>query len=387
MMSQQQVKLSASANLCHQQLMSLIKQKINQNQGRISFSEFMQLALYAPELGYYQNGLQKFGEQGDFVTAPEMGDLFARGIVQALLSQPDCLTNNILEIGAGSGVLAADILGQLASNGKLPESYSILEPSASLQSLQYQTIQQKFPELLPRVNWLAQLPEGFTGTILANEVLDAIPCERIIKTQQGWQIMDVVIEGGLLSYRPGDQLECKLLPEILQQNEYSTGYITEIRPLLKSWIKGLAKSLQQGLILLFDYGYPQSEYYHPQRIEGSLRCFTRHQAHSDALSLVGVQDITAHVDFTDVASSAVVAGLSVNGFTTQAGFLLENGILNLTDSDNENSVDAEKYRLSQQIQKLTAPGQMGEVIKVISLGKGTENAVAGFSLQDQLHRL
>jgi len=188
-----------------------------------------------------------------------------------------------------------------------------------------------------------------------------------------------------------DKIDNERLPPLLNGAEYVQGYTTETRSLVSSWIKGLANCLAEGTIFLFDYGYPQVEYYHPQRVDGSLRCFTRHQAHNQALELTGLQDITAYVDFTEVARAAVANDLDVDGFTTQAGFLLENGILERTSPHlSEISLDEESrdnYRISQQIQKLTTPGQMGEVIKVIALSKNTDKTAGGFSLQDQMHRL
>jgi len=383
---QKEIQISAKAQQINQQLVGLIADKIKQNNRGISFAEYMQLALYAPSLGYYQNGLQKFGAQGDFITAPEMGDLFAYGLVNSIISLDEKLSDHLLEIGAGTGQLAGDILLQLEALGRAPEQYFILEPSANLQALQFETIQSKVPQLIDRVKWLKALPQNFHGVIFANEVLDAIPCERIEKTESGWQQLGVTFKNGQFDWKIIDDIAAEDLPELLQGGAFIEGYISETRPLVDSWINSLSDCLEQGLILLFDYGYPQLEYYHPQRTDGSLRCFTNHQAHSQPLELTGLQDITAHVDFTQVAKAAIESGLEIDGFTSQAGFLLENRILERVEA-NHSSDNATNYAMSQQVQKLTAPGQMGEVIKVIGLSKKVNSTPSGFTLQDQLYRL
>jgi SAM-dependent MidA family methyltransferase len=386
-MQTKETLVSSEAFKLHQNLCAQIDQKINDSNGVISFAQFMQLALYSPRLGYYQNGLQKFGAQGDFITAPEMGELFACGLVNSLVSVSNDFTARLLEIGAGTGQLAADVLTELNLKNRAPERYYILEPSANLQSLQLETIKNQVPEMLSRVEWLNQLPENFEGCIFANEVIDAIPCERIQKNESGWQQIGVKVMQGQFDWLPMQDINPKDLPDLLAGEEYINGYTTEMRPLAKPWIKSLAECLSQGHIFLFDYGYSQKEYYHPQRVEGSLRCFNRHQAHSQPLELTGLQDITAHVDFTEIAKAAVNAGLDVDGFTTQAGFLLENGILQQVSADIDDGLSALNYQMSQQVQKLTSPGQMGEVVKVIGLSKSTHSVPSGFSLQDRLHSL
>jgi len=408
-MSQSQIKLSAAAYQQHTKLAGSINSQINKNGGVLSFAEFMQSALYAPGLGYYQSGSHKFGEQGDFITAPEMGDLFARGLAQSIVSIDAGLGKNLLEIGAGSGQLAADLLSQLEAKNRLPENYFILEPSASLQSLQYQKISAQVPAQVKRVTWLNELPKKFVGIIFANEVVDAIPCDLIEKTASGWQYKGVSnsvrvqaenkkskSDAGTEEVIPFDWAiagECNLqeLPPILLQQEYPDGYISEVRPMARGWIKGLANALERGHILLFDYGYPQKEYYHPQRTSGSLKCFSRHHANESPLQLVGLQDITAHVDFSHLAVVASDCELEVSGFTTQAGFLLQNKILEAAESQLGSTESCEttagRMKLSQQIQMLTAPTEMGELIKVICLSRGCAQTPEGFSLQNQLYRL
>lgn len=383
-MSQQKPQLSPQATEINQKLIALIKRRIEENQGAISFAEYMQLALYAPQLGYYQNELLTFGAKGDFVTAPEMGGLFADCLANSIGSLDKDLTANILEIGAGSGKLAADLLCQLNDKNRMPEHYFILEPSASLQSLQYETIKQQTPDLLSRVSWLTGLPKNLNGVIIANEVVDAIPCNRIQNTNDGWKYLGVTCgENNSFVYQLTQLVKTTDLPPILIEQSYPENYITELRPWTKGWVQGLANSLEAGAILLFDYGYPQLEYYHPQRIEGSLQCFSRHTSQDNPFELVGLQDITAHVDFTQIAQVAHDNGMDIDGFTTQAGFLLENGILDQTELSNSSA----NYAISQQIQKLTSPGQMGELVKVIGLSKNINSQPRGFTLQNQLHRL
>lgn len=386
-MTNQNKKLSTEASLIHQQLKQTIISAIHNNDQELRFSDFMNYALYTPKLGYYQNALYTFGKKGDFITAPEMGDLFGFCIANSFKNF-DQSPINILEIGAGSGVLAKTLLNATTGNFLL-ENYFILEPSAVLQELQKQTLSQIAPSLLDKVSWLSSLPDDFSGVIIANEVMDAIPVDVIQFESERWFYRMVEWNGKDFVWRSNNnqvQVSDKQLPNSLKKNEsFSQGYTTEIRPHLSAWIKSLSDCLQQGHILLIDYGYPEKEYYHPQRHRGSLKCFSRHQSHNNPLEYVGLQDITAHVNFTQVAQAAVDAGLSVDGMTTQAGFLLENGILDFAPKSEK--PNTEDYQFSQQVQKLTSPEQMGEVVKVMALSKKPAKTIQGFSLQDQLHRL
>jgi SAM-dependent MidA family methyltransferase len=402
--------LSEQAKAINQRLSLNIAQSIEQNGGVISYAEFIQQVLYTPRLGYYQNNLDTFGEQGDFITAPEMGGLFAKGLAQSIISLHSDLSQNLLEIGAGSGKLAAELLQTLEQEKRLPEQYFILEPSANLQNQQKQTLEQLAPHLSTKVTWLKALPENFTGTIFANEVLDAIPFERVTYLNGEWHQLGVgkteLSDSVGFTEQPLDIMHENKLPlalriaanniktecennRLAENNPFIEGYTTEIRPLIKPWIKSLANCLSQGVIILFDYGYPQHEYYHPQRTDGTMRCFSRHSANSQALELIGLQDITAHVDFTAVAIAASDNDLNVSGFTTQAGFLLENKVTDVLQSSAQQSNNSQvvHYALSQELHKLTAPGEMGELIKVMALTKNTEQELSGFELQNQLHRL
>lgn len=374
-------------------LTEIAHSSIKKNNDALSFSQFMQTALYEPKLGYYQNNLQTFGEQGDFVTAPEISRLFAGGIANSIANYLD---NNqkqsILEVGAGSGRLALNILRFLEAQNQLPNQYFILEPSSALQFQQKELLASFNSDYLNRVTWLSNLPHKFDGIIIANEVIDAIPFDRIMKQKDGWYFLLVASEKEGFVERIGNKVPKNRLPVALQEkNRYPEGYKAEIRSLAKGWIKALYESINRGAVLLIDYGYPQKELYHPQRVAGSLKCFINHHQHDNPLQYIGLQDITAHVDFTDIAVSADDYGFEVAGFTTQAGFLLENGIMDLaqqeSQSANDDAAGAKSYSMSRDIQKLLMPGQMGEIIKVMLLEKEPERLIKGFSLQDHLHRL
>lgn len=386
---EQQFELSDEAVAVSDSLRKIIEQKTVDGSGFIPFSEFMQAALYYPELGYYQNRQQKFGESGDFITAPEMGKAFAYSLAHCMQDYlVETSNSNILEIGAGSGILAVNLTKSLSAFKSLPQHYFILEPSPQLQAQQRALIAEMVPEHLDMFVWLKSLPTDFNGIILANEVLDAIPCERVVLKDKKWHRVGVGIEQNELVelLRPIDSLEGLPKP-LLNIDAFPDGYETEYRPLLAGWLKALAHSITCGAILLIDYGYNETEYYHPQRVSGSLSCFVRHKVHSDPLKLVGLQDITAHVDFSHVAQLADLCGLEVRGYTTQAGFLLENGITEFNQLLAEELPEKARYRLSQELQMLLMPGQMGEVIKVISIATDNTIDLKGFELQDHRHRL
>ncbi|MDQ7048665.1 MAG: SAM-dependent methyltransferase [Enterobacterales bacterium] len=360
----------------------------------------MNRALYTPALGYYQNTSYKIGSKGDFITAPELGPYFAYAIGNSLADffnsrDNSATTNNILEIGAGSGALAFDLLQRLDQLGALPERYFILEPSAELQARQLTRIKGLPSTLAERVEWLTDLPQNFNGVMLANEVVDAIACERIKLIDQQWRQLGVGAKEGRLVELEGEVIQQTKLPTYLQSLDtqtltdmgYIEGYHTEFRPRIAGWIKSLSQSLCQGAIVLIDYGYNQSDFYHPQRHQGSLKCFIQHHSHDDPYSLLGLQDITAHVDFSHIAEVAAQLGLSLDGFTSQAGFLLENGVTELAPQKSDGGIEQSVYRQSQQLQKLLLPGQMGEVIKVMQLGKNLSKSIKGFSLQDHRYKL
>jgi SAM-dependent MidA family methyltransferase len=367
---------SAEAQAHSARVLRFIRAQIEAAGGSISFAQYMAQALYAPGLGYYSAGAHKFGEAGDFVTAPEISPLFGKTVaqqIQPVLAQLEAPV--VLELGAGTGALAEQILQALAEHDALPQAYWILEPSAELQQRQQQRLTQALPaEIFARVRWLQQIPEAsFTGVILGNEVIDALPCALVEKTEQG--LFERVVEwrADALAWttRPLTPALTEALERIPQsvREAWPYGYVTELRTTLRDWLAALVLPLRQGAMFWIDYGYGRREYYHPERIQGTLRCFYRHRAHDDPFLWPGLQDITAHVDFTDLAEAAHAADLQIAGYTTQASFLLAGGLLNRAEQTTDARVLAEQ---SRALQVLLMPGQMGELIKVMALTRGVE---------------
>lgn len=366
-----------------QKLLALIQEKISQ-QGVISFAEYMQLALYAPGLGYYSSA-PKFGLGGDFTTAPEISPLFAHCLAEQIKQVFSVIKNkNILEFGGGSGRLAVDLLKALAAQNCLPEKYFILELSAKLKQHQYHLLLQQAPELLERVIWLDTLPAALTGVIIANEVLDAMPVNRFIWGEEGLNEFGVSWQDGLVETLISPSLELSNQIEKLSI-PFNQGYSSEINLLLPGWINSLANLLKEGLILLIDYGFPRQEYYHPDRWMGTLMCHYRQYAHTNPYLWPGLQDITAHVDFTAVAAAALASDLEVAGYTTQADFLIHCGIIEYVENMQ---LDAEQqYNMSQQIKRLLLPSEMGELFKVMALTKNLAIPLQGFMVNDKRERL
>lgn len=368
----------------HNKLHAYIQQAVQQAGGKISFADFMQLALYAPGLGYYTAGAHKIGKEGDFVTAPEISNLFSRTLAkQCAEILPQLNQQQILEFGAGTGKMAAAILNELALQNCLPTHYYILEVSADLRERQKKNLS----AWLDRVIWLDALPEKFSGIILANEILDAMPVDLFNYDGETLQEAFVTIKNNefILDWSTAS---AKLLRAFNTIKNLSTHwqlpYQSEINSLLPAWIKSLAQCLHEGVILLIDYGFPRHEYYHPQRKTGTLMCHYQQQAHTDPLILCGLQDITAHVDFTAVIEHADAAGLTLEGFTTQAQFLLNLGIEKLlAEIKNEK----ELWQAKQQLKLLTLPHEMGEIFKVMGLSKNYAGFLTGFAQGDVSHRL
>jgi SAM-dependent MidA family methyltransferase len=369
----------------HDKLMQRLREEMAAAGGAIAFDRFMELALYAPGLGYYVAGTQKFGEHGDFITAPELGSLFARCLARPCRSLlAELGGGDILEAGAGSGALAADLLLELESLGRLPERYLILELGAELRTRQNETVKRRAPHLIGRVHWLDDLPVNFRGVVLANEVLDAMPVTRFKVTQNGVNELYVAWEnqGLVWQERPANAS----LRERVEPLRLAPGYTSEINLRAEAWVRRVADSLEQGAMLLIDYGFPRAEFYHPQRAQGTLMCHYRHQTHDDPLRLAGLQDITAHVDFSAIAEAGVDAGLALLGYTSQAAFLLGCGLEQVMAASDPNDVRAH-LALTQQIKKLTLPHEMGELFKVLALGRGVREPLPGFTLQDRRGRL
>ncbi len=370
---------------CSEHVVSAIREEIRGSGGLIPFSRFMDLALYSVPYGYYVSGSRKFGERGDFITAPGLGDLFAKCLARQVVQILDQLNDaDILELGAGSGILAAQLLEALAKSGKLPSTYRILEVSASLEQRQRKTLQTRVPQHMDRVQWLTELPLNFNGVILANEVVDALPVERFHIC--GGQVQGIGVgweNGGFVdrAYAIDDPGW-----EEIRQFDLAENYRSEVGFYGQAWMRTLAGCLQSGLLLVVDYGYPAQEYYHPQRRDGTLMCHFRHHAHADPYTHVGLQDITAHVDFTALTRCAHEAGLSLLGYSNQASFLLSLGILDVIESGMQ-VIGPDSMLLGQQVKRLTLPSDMGELFKVLAVGTGTEGSLAGFKLADHSNRL
>jgi SAM-dependent MidA family methyltransferase len=365
---------------------ALIRERLAAAGGWLAFDEYLELALYAPGLGYYSAGSAKLGPEGDFVTAPEVSDLFTDCVARQCA---DVLAETgggqILELGAGTGRMAARLLLSLAELGVLPERYAILEVSADLGERQRTLIEQLPAKLRDRVVWLQRLPETpMRGVMLANEVLDALPFKRFVVSDGLPRELGVGIEGSRFVWRvdpraagrsagPFADLSSELLTDL------PDGYTSEACPRVGPWLAGVSQCIERGALLLFDYGFPRAHYYHPQRTDGTLRCYFKHRAHDDPFINIAVQDITAWVDYTRVAEAAVDAGLEITGFATQAAFLLGTGIEALVAG----AIDTpERARLAGEARRLLLPGEMGESFKVMALGRDLEQPLRGFVHQD-----
>lgn len=362
-------------------LIERIKQRIDDRGGDISFADYMQMALYEPGLGYYVAGASKFGAQGDFVTAPEISSFFSCALSrQAEQIMQNLAANQILEFGAGRGVMARDVLLSLQSRDALPEQYFILELSPDLKQRQQATLADA--GLQDAVTWLDQLPDGFAGVVLANEILDAMPVERCRVQGNELQQQCVVSKGDGLA------LSWRAAPHGWPDYLYNlpNKYVSEWNPNIVPWIAGLSNALERGVALLIDYGFPRTSYYRPDREDGTLMCHYRHLAHADALVYPGLQDITASVDFTAVAEAAVAADLQVSGYSSQAAFLIGAGLeLCLQDAlaDNQDKL----LQFSSEIKRLTLPSEMGERFQVMALSKNYHTPLSGFTMGDQRHHL
>lgn len=375
---------SPEAQQLSAQLISVIKDEIAQN-GVMSFERYMSLALYAPGLGYYRNALHKFGESGDFVTAPEISSLFSQSLANQCAQVLSEIGGDILEFGAGRGVMAADILLHLEKLNQLPAHYYILEVSAQLQNVQKEMIGQKAPQLLDRVIWLESLPKTpITGVVLANEVLDAMPVTLFSWMDSQPKQCGITLHDDSLIMCLMDADTDLISSMSALEADFAEGYTSEINKHLFPWINSIAQSLGQGVVLLIDYGFPRREYYHPDRDQGTLMCHYRHYAHTNPLVYPGLQDITAHVDFTAVAEAGDAAGLTVAGYINQAGFLLNCGLLSLIDTKAAEEI---RFAQNQAVLRLTMPSEMGELFKVIALTKSFENTLMGFEKMNQLERL
>jgi len=370
---------------------AFIGARMAEAQGSLSFAEFMQHALYAPGLGYYVAGASKFGAAGDFVTAPEVSPLFGSVLArQCKEVLADVEGGTILEYGAGSGKLACDLLAALARLDALPESYQILEVSPDLKERQERYLREELPELVTRVSWLDAPPANHVGVVIANEVLDALPVERFVRRNDGIKQLRVAARGDafhLVEAEAPDRLT-KAVNAIEQDlgEQLPDGFVSEVSLGLSAWVSELAVSLQNGVAFLFDYGVNRREYYASDRSDGWLRCHFRHRVHNDPLILVGIQDLTAWVDFNTVAEAALLGGLDVAGYSAQAQFLMAGGLD--VEMQGFASLDLEsQLELSAQVKTLTLPGAMGEHFKCMALRRGNAGTPSAFSMSDRTHTL
>ncbi|HEX9208524.1 MAG TPA: SAM-dependent methyltransferase [Steroidobacteraceae bacterium] len=369
-------------------LLERIRGVIEAEGGWIDFARFMTLALYEPGLGYYSAGARKFGAAGDFVTAPEVAPVFSRCLAAQCAEVLERLGDGavLLELGAGSGIMAAALLAELERRGRLPAEYWILDLSADLRERQHAALAAAVPHLLGRVRWLDQLPDtGWVGMVVANEVLDALAIERfairggeVNAVGVGWEFGRLQLAEARANTRLRDAVR-----HIEQDigGRLPDGYESEVNPALGPWLQAVAATLERGVLLFVDYGLPRREYYSAERTQGTLLCHFRHRFHDDALARVGLQDITAWVDFTAVAEAAQAGGLEVTGYTTQAHFLIGCGLGEFV-ADVSGLDLVERVNLSRQAMVLTLPGEMGERFKVIALAKGYDAPLRGFAVRD-----
>ena len=378
---------------------------IDQAGGWIPFAKYMELALYAPGLGYYSGGARKFGGAGDFVTAPEMTPLFGQTLARCIAPLLAASAPIVTEAGAGTGKLAGDLLQALEAMGQIPERYNILELSAELAERQRQYLQTTVPHLMDRIHWLSQLPETLAGVVIGNEVLDAMPVE-LVRWQRGatYEVerlgvsTELVDDGVRLITRPAppDVANSSALIErvraLAEKYAWPDEYTTEIPEAGPAWIATLGQRLTQGALLLIDYGFPRHEFYHHERTGGTLMCHYRHRAHPDPYYWPGLQDITSHVDFTSIAEAGFDAGLQVEGYCTQAGWLMDAGLLDLLAAEQPadyTQADARWARTQHAVQTLLSPAEMGEFFKVILLTRGLapDFRIPGFLSSDRSHTL
>lgn len=378
---------------------------IDQAGGWIPFAQYMELALYAPGLGYYSGGARKFGGAGDFVTAPEMTPLFGQTLARCIAPLLVASAPIVTEAGAGTGKLAGDLLQALEAMGQLPERYNILELSAELAERQRQYLQTTVPHLMDRIHWLSQLPETLVGVVIGNEVLDAMPVE-LVRWQRGatYEVerlgvsTELVDDGVRLITRPAppDVANSSALIErvraLAEKYAWPDEYTTEIPEAGPAWIATLGQRLTQGALLLIDYGFPRHEFYHHERTGGTLMCHYRHRAHPDPYYWPGLQDITSHVDFTSIAEAGFDAGLQVEGYCTQAGWLMDAGLLDLLAAEQPadyTQADAKWARTQHAVQTLLSPAEMGEFFKVILLTRSLapDFCIPGFLSSDRSHTL
>ena len=370
----------------------LLGEAIAANGGKISFDQFMDISMFAPGRGYYDSINRIFGDGGDFTTAPEISPFFgqciARQIIQVMATMGQ---TNILEIGAGSGILAQTILTELEKYNHLPQNYYIYDISPTLRKRQFSRLRDNVPDLLDKLVWLDGIPENFNGIIIANEVLDAMPVHRVVFHQNKDHAETyVTVKNGSLVLEDGPLSSIELkneMDKIMElRPDIKDGYRSEINLGVKQWAGQISKSLQKGMAILIDYGFTRREYYQPINYQGNLMCYFQHQAHDDPLLYPGIQDVTCHVDFSLVAESFAEQGLRVAGYTSQDFFLAGCGLESLYMEFD--TTDEERLMIETQgLEKLIMPNAMGETFKVIGLTKGIDEDLIGFSVSNKLDYL
>jgi len=370
-----------------ERLKALLLSRMDAAEKALSFAEFMAQVLYEPGLGYYMAGAAKFGASGDFITAPEVSPLFGASMgVQARQVLAE-IGGGVLELGAGSGRLAVSVL-QASEPGEC-YPYLILEPSAELVVRQKTLLRETLSEAqFNRVTWLDTLPTDFTGVILANEVMDALPVERF---RIGSAVEQIMVCRDLTSEIAVASTDLQRVVRAVEDDigrALPIGYSSELCLLLRPWLAGLSACLTRGAIILVDYGYPRHEYYSDERVTGTLACYYRHRVHYDPYLYPGLQDITAHVDFTRVAESAVTLDLELLGYASQSAYLLDNDLLQLAEAQQLGlKSETDRIQLAREVKTLTLPGEMGERFQVMALGKRYDLPLRGFNTQDLSHRL
>jgi SAM-dependent MidA family methyltransferase len=379
-----------SLETAHTELLSQkIMAEITSQGGWIPFSRYMEMALYEPGMGYYSAGAHKLGSGGDFTTAPELSPLFGAAIVETLLPvleglQGQGLPTQILEFGAGTGKLAESILSRLHDLNFELDRYDIIEISPDLAQRQEDRLKKLAEQLnlSTQCTWLNSLPNNFKGVILANEVIDAIPCDAIIFQNGFWYWQGVSVIDGKLACSTGNPVEQSLLPEALLSGEFSEGYVTELHAPANAWMHQVAKHLDTGLFLTFDYGFPESEYYHPQRLEGTLMAHHRHHAIQDPFHLPGLCDLTSHVEWSQIARSAFEEKVDDVYLSNQASYLLDAGIGDIALEIGDPSNPETFLPISNSLQKLLSEAEMGELFKVFAFSKKLSDILPDHVLED-----
>ncbi|QKM65531.1 SAM-dependent methyltransferase [Polynucleobacter tropicus] len=369
-------------------LKAKIASQIASHGGWLPFSRYMEMALYEPGMGYYSAGAHKLGAGGDFTTAPELSPLFGAAICSTLIPVLEGLDRKglptqILEFGAGTGKLATSILTRLQDLGFTLDSYNIIEISPDLAQRQKERIQKTVNELNTQTHceWLSELPKNFSGVILANEVIDAIPCDIIIYQNGFWYSHGVAFENNKLIWKTGSPVEQSLIPETLLSGNFPEGYVTELHTPAIAWMHQVAKHLETGLFLTFDYGFPESEYYHPQRSEGTLMAHHRHHAIQDPFYLPGLCDLTTHVEWSQIARAALAEKADDVYLTNQAAYLLDAGIGDIALEIGDPSNPETFLPISNSLQKLLSEAEMGELFKAFAFSKNLEQLLPEHTLE------